>query len=137
MVILLRTILMLMMTGLFVALIVTAVYTLGRRVEQAKRKNKQGALPSDAGVRDMLLEGRVDDALEAYRQFTGVDRFTAQKAIEQMQRELRLENGVRDEVRHLLKSGDKAGAIEAYQMATGASLADALNYVENLEGRRS
>jgi hypothetical protein len=41
-----------------------------------------------------------------------------------------------DDLLSLLKSGDKAGAVEAYQMASGANLAEAQDYVEMLEGRR-
>jgi hypothetical protein len=127
---------LLMVGGLFVSLLIVAAYTLGRRIGHNKTKHKMGELPSDAGIRDMLFEGRIDDAIEAYRQFTGVDEFTAKQAIDDMQRELHLTDEIQQEVKRLMKAGNKAGAIEAYQTATGATLAEALEYVEAPSPRR-
>jgi hypothetical protein len=133
----LRMLMLVMMGGLFVSLVIIAAYTLGRRIGQSKVKGKVGALPTDAGIRDMLFEGQTQQAIEAYRKFTGVDEFTAKKAIDDTLREMRLDDdSVRDEVRNLLRSGNKAGAIEAYQTATGVSLAEALEFVESHEKRR-
>ena len=133
----LRMLMLLMMAGLLISLVVIAAYTIGRRIEHSKAKGKVGELPSDAGVRDMLLDGQVQEAIEAYRKFTGVDEFTAKKAIDDMLRDMRLDDqSVRDAIRDLLRAGNKAGAIEAYQTATGASLAEALAFVESHEKRR-
>lgn len=41
-----------------------------------------------AGVKDLLLDGRVDEAVKVYAAFMGVDAFTAQVAIKEMQREI-------------------------------------------------
>jgi hypothetical protein len=43
-----------------------------------------------AGIRDMLDEGRKAEAIEIYQKFTGVDQYTAQAAVEQIEREMRL-----------------------------------------------
>ena len=133
----LRMLMLIMMAGLFISLLIIAAYAIGRRMEQGKAKGKMGELPSDAGVRDMLLDGQIQEAVEAYRKFTGVDEFTAKKAIDDMLRDMRLDDkSVRDAVRDLLRAGNKAAAIEAYQAATGASLAEALEFVESYEKRR-
>jgi hypothetical protein len=131
-----RIMLLLLLSGLLLSIIVAIAYSLWRRIEQGKLKRKAGELPSDAGIRDLLLEERVAEAVETYRKFTGVDEFTAKKVIEDMQREMRLDDTVRASVQDLLDVGDKAGAIETYQAATGASLAEALAYVEGQVGRK-
>lgn len=126
----LRLIMLVMMAGLLVSVIIAGAYMLGQRIGRGKVKSKLGEIPSDAGIRDLLLEGRMQEAITTYRNFTGVDEFTAQKMVKQIQREMRLSSQVRDEVATLLQSGKKAAAIESYQTATGASLAEALEYVE-------
>jgi len=47
-----------------------------------------------------------------------------------------LSDETRFDVKQLLEDGDKAGAIEAYQAATGATLAEALDYIETEEKHR-
>lgn len=129
---LMQFVLLLMMLGLMFS-VVWAVYTTFRtRDEQDAKKAKSGDLPSDAGVRDLITEGRFDEAEELYRRFTGVDQFTAREAIAEIERDqhtVEIENQVRDR----LVADDKAGAIEAYQALTGADLAQALAYVEGLQ----
>lgn len=97
-----------------------------------KKKQQQDKTPTDAGLRDLILNGQLEEAVTVYQKFTGVDSFTAQKAIEQLGRELRLSDNMRQKVGKLLKRDNKAAAIEAYQQATGADLAEALEYVESL-----
>lgn len=41
---------------------------------------------SDAGLRDLIAEGRLDEAAELYRQFAGVDEYTAREAVEEIAR---------------------------------------------------
>lgn len=101
-----------------------------KRREKKKQKEKHGELPSDAGVRDLVAQGRIQQAVDLYRQFTGVDEFSARAVIDDMVREVRLSDSVDSEIRRLLKSQNKAGAIQSYQDATGADLAEALEYVE-------
>ncbi|MDQ7026892.1 MAG: hypothetical protein Q9P44_15190 [Anaerolineae bacterium] len=132
----LRMMMLLLMVGLSISFLIVLAYTFGQRIGQRKSKHKGGELPSDAGVRDMLFEGRIQEAIAAYRTFTGLDEFAAKKAVDDMLREMRLDDTVRDEVKKLLKLGNKAGAIEAYQTATGTSLAKALEYVESHQGRK-
>lgn len=43
-----------------------------------------------AGIRDMLEAGQVDEAVEIYQKFTGVDQYSARDAVDEIQRELRL-----------------------------------------------
>lgn len=45
---------------------------------------------SDAGIRDLIAEGKIDEAVDVYRQFAGIDKFSAREAVEQLQREMRL-----------------------------------------------
>lgn len=98
-----------------------------------KQKNKSGEMPSDAGVRDLVAENRIDEAVNLYQKFTGVDKFTAQKAVEDIDREIRLSDTMRRDIEQILTTQGKAAAIEAYQKNTGAELEDALTYVENME----
>jgi len=44
---------------------------------------------SDAGIRELVDAGRSDEAAELYRQFTGVDEYTAQDYIENLENEMR------------------------------------------------
>jgi ribosomal protein L7/L12 len=100
---------------------------------QARAKAKR-ARPhiSDAGLRELLRQNRMDEAIELYQRFTGVDIFSARDAVAATQRDLRLSDA-EAEMRRLLRLGDKASAIEAYQQVTGAPLAEALAAVEALE----
>lgn len=116
--------------------VIWAIYTTFRvQDEQDARKAKSGDLPTDAGIRDLIVQGRMDDAEELYRRFTGVDPFTARAAIDDMEREMRL-SGIESEVVERLNQDDRAGAIQAYQAMTGADLAEALDYVETLQKQR-
>jgi ribosomal protein L7/L12 len=42
----------------------------------------------DSGIRDLIQEGRLDEAVEVYRKFAGVDEYTARDAVEQIKRDL-------------------------------------------------
>jgi hypothetical protein len=55
----------------------------------AKKKAPSRLMESpDAGIRDLIQEGRLDEAAEIYRQFAGVDEYTARAAVETLQQEL-------------------------------------------------
>jgi ribosomal protein L7/L12 len=119
---------------LFVVLIILLPIVLAN----AKPKHKPKASTtntSDAGIRDLLAQGKEDEALHIYQRFTGADLFTAKKAIAQISHELKL-GAARQEVEQRLRLGDKAGAIEAYQSVTGATLKDALEIVETMEHKK-
>jgi hypothetical protein len=57
-----------------------AVYYMAR---MAKAKGRLAA-DAGAGIHDLLADGRVDEAIEAYRIYNGVDLYTAQDAVEKM-----------------------------------------------------
>ena len=95
-------------------------------------KSKEAKL-QDAGIRDLVIEGRIGEAVEIYQRFTGIDEIAARKYVTDMEREIRLSDETYQAVSHLLKTEGKAAAIEAYQEQTGAVLADALAYVEAIE----
>jgi hypothetical protein len=57
-----------------------AVYYMAR---MAKAKGRLAA-DAGAGIRDLLADGRIDEAVEAYRIYNGVDLYTAQDAVEKM-----------------------------------------------------
>lgn len=100
-------------------------------------KGRDGEIPaSDAGVRDLIAEGRLSEAVELYQRFTGTDQFTAREAVADMEREMRLTDDVRDSIQQMLRADRKAEAIEEYQAVTGATLKEALAYVERVENPR-
>jgi ribosomal protein L7/L12 len=110
-----------------------ALIAMLRAYIQPKSKQKQAELPMDAGLRDLIQEGRIQEATELYRRFTGIDEMAAQNYVRNMAREIRLSDESYQTVKHLLKTEGKAAAIEAYQSQTGVALADALEYVETIE----
>ncbi len=135
----LRTLLMLMLAGVILSGLIAIAYVIGRsRAARGSTKGKPARreLPPDAGVRNLLLEGRLDEATQVYQRFTGVDEFTARAEVSQLQRELRLSGEAGAEIVSLLREGQKAAAIERYQQMYGASLEDALEAVESIERRR-
>lgn len=118
-------------------LVIWAVYTTFRRQDEREadgkeKKIKHGDIPADAGLRDLIAAGELQEAEELYQRFTGVDEFTARDAVADLAREIRLTQ-ISTQVQQALDTGDKAAAIEAYQAQTGASLAEALAYVEALQ----
>lgn len=57
-----------------------------------KAKKQKGSYDSlDAGLRDLVETGRLEEAAEIYRKFAGVDEYTAQDAIDQLAHEIRNE----------------------------------------------
>jgi ribosomal protein L7/L12 len=54
---------------------------------QEKKKAPEPEL-TDGGVRDLIAEGRLSEAVETYRTFTGMDEYSARDAIERIQNEL-------------------------------------------------
>ena len=121
----------------FVALLLFSILMGFIMVLRARQKAKgRRAMPSDAGLRDLISAGKLDEAVDIYRRFTGVDEFTARKLVDDLAREIRLNDTPYRDVAHTLKVKGKAAAIETYQTATGANLADALAYVEGIEKGR-
>ena len=56
----------------------------------AKKKRALPPVDTAAGVRDLLDEGRKDEAVELYARFAGVDQYTARDAVDEIEREMRL-----------------------------------------------
>lgn len=92
---------------------------------------------SDAGVRDLLAAGKFEEAVNAYRTFTGVDTFTARNAVEEMQQTLyRSDLGtyVNDEtIRQALRDGKKIEAVKFYRQLYNVGLREALDAVNEME----
>jgi ribosomal protein L7/L12 len=89
-----------------------------------------------AGVRDLILEGRIDEAVTVYAAFMGVDEFTAKDAVANLERQLNAETRLNDDgmnsVRDLLEQGNKIEAIKQYRLLTGVGLKEAKDAVEGM-----
>jgi hypothetical protein len=126
-------------TYLFIALVLSGVLfifmSILLRYVMPKSKEKGTEMPIDAGLRDLIGEGRIDEAIEVYRRFTGIDEIAAQNYVHNTAREIRLSDETYRAVERILKTEGKAAAIEVYQEQAGVSLAEALDYVEKIEKR--
>lgn len=103
-----------------------------------KRKHGLSANTDGAGIKDLLLEGRIEEAVEVYSAFMGVDEFTARDAIADLERELSAEANLSDSVdmntlHDLLAEGKKIEAIKHYKEQTGANLVTAKRAIEDME----
>jgi hypothetical protein len=67
-----------MLTGASVKEARNAVFYMARL---AKAKGRLTVSDAGAGIRDLLAEGRIDEAIKAYRVYNGVDEFTARDAV--------------------------------------------------------
>lgn len=100
------------------------------------KKGKRSLLSNTGGegVRDLLLEGRFESAVDLYAAFMGVDEYTARDAVEAMQRELDAEANLNaegfDNIRNLIANGKKIEAYKQYREQTGASLEEAKRFIE-------
>ena len=104
------------------------------------KKGKRGlsANTEGAGVKDLLLEGRIDEAVQVYSAFMGVDEFTARDAINDLERELMAEANLSeivdmDTIHDLLAEGKKIEAVKHYREQTGTDLASAKRAIDELE----
>jgi ribosomal protein L7/L12 len=109
--------------------------------EALSEKKKRAAYDTmDAGIRDMIQEGRIDEAIEVYQKFAGVDEYTAMDAVAEIEHELRqgesAEVGdIDDRVRRLVDEGKKIEAIKLYREMTGVGLKEAKDAVEAVARR--
>lgn len=115
--------------------------------DEAEKKKAGAYAAPDAGVRDLIKAGKIAEAVEIYRQFAGVDEYTAKDAvwkIEQDMRyevgaEMRLADGLTEDVindpyiQSLVLAGSKIEAIKEYRQRTGLGLKDAKDAVDALE----
>lgn len=109
----------------------------------AKKKRALPPVDAAAGVRDLLDEGRRDEAVELYARFTGVDQYTARDAVDEIEREMRLsdtpdESGKltlleRGEIQTLLQQGNKIEAVKRYRELSGLGLKEAKDAVDAME----
>lgn len=66
-----------------------AVEYIARNPDMWAEKKKAPRLELDApGIRDLLEEGREDEAVEVYQKFAGVDEYSARDAVERIKREM-------------------------------------------------
>lgn len=91
------------MEWLFVITLILLAYFLGpyspfdnapfkqRPQERAAGQQKRRPMIQDDGVRNLVQQGDIDEAITVYQKFTGVDSYTARVAIEEMAREARLQ----------------------------------------------
>lgn len=63
-------------------------YALLHPDEHGAKKKKATYNEQDAGIRDLILEGRLDEAVEIYQKFAGVDSYTARDAVDTIARDL-------------------------------------------------
>jgi hypothetical protein len=55
-----------------------------------KKKRPEVEPAQGEGVRTLIAEGRIEEAVEVYRNFMGVDKYTAEQAVSDLRREKRL-----------------------------------------------
>jgi ribosomal protein L7/L12 len=113
-------------------------YAIAHPEGMKKRKPSSGVVDTEAaGVRDLILEGRIDEAIEVYAAFMGVDEYSSRDAIEEMQAEInaeiRLSDDNFDSVHDLLGQGKKIEAIKQYRELTGIGLKDAKDAKDAVE----
>ncbi len=65
-------------------------YTLLHPDERGDKKKKAAYDAQDAGIRDLIQEGRLDEAVEIYQKFAGVDAYTARDAVDEIARDIHL-----------------------------------------------
>ncbi|MBI1279908.1 MAG: hypothetical protein GC179_17410 [Anaerolineaceae bacterium] len=58
--------------------------------ERGDKKKKSAYDAQDAGIRDLIQDGRLDEAVEIYQKFAGVDAYTARDAVDEIARDLHL-----------------------------------------------
>jgi hypothetical protein len=86
--------------------------------EPTKKRREIPSVESAAGVRDLLDEGRKDEAIDLYAKFAGVDQYTAEDAVEQIEDEMKADDeeakdtegltaSDREAIQQLLERGNK------------------------------
>lgn len=58
--------------------------------ERGDKKKKAAYDAQDAGIRDLIADGRMNEAIEIYQKFAGVDLYTARDAVEAIANDLHL-----------------------------------------------
>jgi len=57
--------------------------------ERGDKKKKASYDAQDAGIRDLIQDGRLDEAVEIYQKFAGVDEYTARDAVDEIARQIK------------------------------------------------
>jgi ribosomal protein L7/L12 len=94
-------------------------------------------------VRDLLKEGRIDEAIEVYRKFAGVDEYTAKDAVWKIEQDMKYEADAEARlsaepehdpyIMSLVTAGKKIEAIKVYRERTGTGLKEAKDAIDALE----
>lgn len=107
------------------------------KIEKSEKGfNALGASMSNAGIRDLLDAGKFEEAVDAYRTFTGVDTFTARNAVEELQREIDrviISAGNDTEIWQALRDGKKIEAVKLYRQIYNVGLKEAKDAVDAME----
>jgi ribosomal protein L7/L12 len=92
------------------------------------------------GVRDLVEAGKIDEAVEVYAKFAGVDIYSAKDAVAEIQREPEASDHLSDaasaadpQIVALVQQGKKIEAIKIYRERTGLGLKEAKDAVEQIE----
>lgn len=104
------------------------------------KTGRQIALADAGGVRDLLADGRRDEAVTLYQRFAGVDQYTAQDAVADIERQMRLADGPqgltlleRSELKQLVLAGRKIEAVKRYRELTGQDLLEAKTAIDEIQ----
>lgn len=136
--------LILTVTVMIAIVIVVLAYVMMRRTgsmpEEAisaapskKRRPQLALLEQAGGLRELIEAGRDEEAAELYRQFAGVDLFSARDAIAELREIMEHGDPLDGELLELVRAGRKIHAIKLYREATGEGLAESKAYVDALE----
>jgi hypothetical protein len=76
--------------GIFgAATLAVLIYLMVRSGDASAEKPKTVRRELEAdGVRDLVAEERIDEAVDLYRKFAGVDEYTARDAVERIKQEI-------------------------------------------------
>lgn len=111
-------------------------YAIAHPESAKKGRSSMEADTGGAGVRDLIAEGRIEEAVTVYAAFMGVDEFTARDAVANLERQLNAENRLSDDgmdtVRDLVAEGNKLEAIKQYRLLTGVGLKEAKDAIEGM-----
>ena len=109
---------------------------------EARKKRHKPPVDTAAGIRDLLDEGHRDEAVDLYARFAGVDQYTAQDAVDEIEREMRLADAPdepvkmslieRSEIKQLLLDGNKIEAVKRYREISGLGLKEAKDAVDHM-----
>jgi hypothetical protein len=73
-------------TALGIYFMVTGIQEMQQRAAKKDiNKRKAGKITTVAGVQELIDKERIDEAVDLYKAFTGVDEYTAREAIEAIQ----------------------------------------------------